>query len=386
VPESVRTRLFRSRNGYSAADIPRPVVAPEATTRLLVGPANSAGQGWAWARAAERLDGVRAVDLQVRGAGDFGYPADYSVPSGVAAHSPRWGRGQWDAVSRGFTHVLAESQLPLFGGRFQGDVVAEHRALAAAGLAVASVCHGSDIRSPARHREHESWSPFHDENLELTRSLVSSVARRQAILDELDGVEFVSTPDLLLDRPRASWLPVVVDAGRWATDQPPLERDLVVVFHAPSHAGLKGTALIMPDLRRAAAAREIDLRAPDRVPMSSMPALVSEADVVLDQFALGIYGVAAAEAMAAGRLVVSHVTDFVRETVRAETGRELPIVEATPDTLLDVLADIRDRREHYRAIAARGPDFVAAVHDGRRSAAVLAPFLRSSQPTLARII
>ena len=43
------------------------------------------------------------------------------------------------------------------------------------------------------------------------------------------------------------------------------------------------------------------------VPWSEMPGVIASADIVLDQFALGGYGVAAVEAMASGRAVVGHV-------------------------------------------------------------------------------
>lgn len=379
LPEWIRTRYFASRNGYTASDVPPPVTAPHAETRLLVAPANSAGQGWAWARAAERLDGVAAVDMQSRGGRGFAYPTDYAVPSGVMAHSRPWSRAHVDAVVSGFTHVLAESQVPILGATFRGDVVEERRALARAGLRVASVCHGSDIRLPSRHREHEEWSPFQDEELPLTRSLEASVRRRTAILDELGGIEFVSTPDLLIDRPKAVWLPVAVDTARWRTDAEPLVDRTPAVLHAPSLAGLKGTALIVDRLHAADEADAIRLHLPESIPPGDMPAHVHAADIVLDQFSLGIYGVAAVEAMAAGRLVVSHVSRSVREIVRRETGWAVPIVEATANTLIDVLADVRGRPDHYRAIAARGPAFVSDVHDGRRSAAALRPFLGVAQ-------
>ncbi|WP_157432129.1 hypothetical protein [Agromyces italicus] len=375
LPESLRLRWFPSRVTYRATDVPPPVTAPEAPVRLYIAPENSAGQGWAWARAAEQLPGVRAVDMQYRGARHLGYPADTTVPSAVVAHSDRWGRAQYTAVAHGFTHVVMESQRPIFGRRFRGDVGAEVAALVRAGVGVASLCHGSDIRLPSRHRAHEPDSPFHDTESDLTRRLQSRAERAAGLLDEIDGPEFVSTPDLLLDRPHATWLPVVVDLDRWSTDRALFAGDRPVAIHAPSNAGLKGTEFAEPVLRRLDEAGDIEYRAIERTPAERMPAIVHDADIVIDQFSLGIYGVAACEAMAAGRLVVSHVSEFVRDTVRDETGLELPIVEATLATLEQVLRDIRDRPEHYRERAAAGPAFVAAVHDGRRSAAALAPFL-----------
>jgi hypothetical protein len=381
LPERAQLMLRPSKYGFRLRDIPRPVTAPQGETRLLIGPRNSAGQGHEWARAARLVDGVGALNMQFRGEADFGYAADYAVPQRIAQRSTIWASAQFSRMTRSFTHVLIESQEPIFGTRFGADPVSEAAALRRSGLVPGSVCHGSDIRLPSRHREHERYSPFRDLGSDLSRRLEQSARRRAAILDLIDGPEFVSTPDLLLDRPHAQWLPVVVDCARWQAGSEILTEGRPVVVHAPSDRGLKGTELVSETLEELHSRDVIDFRAIVRVPASRMPEIVAAADVVVDQFTLGIYGVAAVEAMAAGRLVVSHVSDFVRSTVRERTGLELPIVEATPEDLGDVLADVALRPDHYRERAAAGPAFVRAVHDGRRSALVLAPFLRAASPS-----
>jgi glycosyltransferase involved in cell wall biosynthesis len=103
-----------------------------------------------------------------------------------------------------------------------------------------------------------------------------------------------------------------------------------------------------------------------------MPAVMRAADVVLDQFAIGSYGVLAVQAMAAGRIVVGDVTDDVRRHVSDATGMNVPIVQANPETLTSVLRDLADDVETARRSAQAGPDFVAAVHDGALAATVLA--------------
>ena len=88
---------------------------------------------------------------------------------------------------------------------------------------------------------------------------------------------------------------------------------------------------------------------------------------MLDQFAIGTYGVLAAEAMAAGRVVVSHVPDQVRRM----HGDEPPIVEATPDDLETVVRRLLTDRDAARDVARKGVPYVRELHDGRFSAAVL---------------
>jgi hypothetical protein len=79
--------------------------------------------------------------------------------------------------------------------------------------------------------------------------------------------------------------------------------------------------------------------------------------------------------MAAGRIVLSFVGESVRARARELTGREPPIVEATPGTLVEVIDKLLGDRDAARDIAAAGPSYVSENHDGRRSAAALAPFL-----------
>ena len=154
--------------------------------------------------------------------------------------------------------------------------------------------------------------------------------------------------------PDAVWLPVVVDVDRWACTTEPLERDRPVVVHAPSNARFKGTDLVEPTLTRLAEGGLIDYRRISGVPNSELPALFARADIVLDQFALGIYSVVSCEAMAAGRVVVSHVTDRVRDRVHERTGDRPPVIEADPQTLAQVLERICAERDWARRQARAG--------------------------------
>jgi len=110
-----------------------------------------------------------------------------------------------------------------------------------------------------------------------------------------------------------------------------------------------------------------------------MPDVIGDADIVVDQLRIGLYGVAAAEALAAGRIVVSYVGDAVRHRVRSLTGREVPIVEADPDTLGDVVTSLIADRDAAAERAAAGPGFVAELHDGSRSALALTSWLTSKE-------
>ncbi|MCD2444068.1 hypothetical protein LQ757_17430 [Agromyces sp. SYSU K20354] len=374
IPHPVADRLLPGRRRAIAQGGTTRV--ERAATRLFIGPVNSAGQGYAWARAAERLPGVAAADFMYRNPGDvFAFPADHAVPTPFFISSAPWQRAQRRAVAKRFTHVIVESGRHLFGS--DGRVLDQVEFLRRAGVRVALLWHGSDIRLPSRHAASDPDSPFLHDRYPETDRLEEIAQRNRALIAESGLPVFVSTPDLLEHVPGASWLPVVVDVDGWAdaATEPALERRRPVVVHAPSNAGLKGSDLIADTVRRLEAEGIIEYREVRGVAAEQMPAVYGTADIVLDQFALGIYGVAACEALAAGRVVVSHVAEFTRETVRERTELELPIVEARADGLEVVLRDVVAERERYRAVAATGPAFVRAVHDGRRSAQALGAFL-----------
>ncbi len=99
---------------------------------------------------------------------------------------------------------------------------------------------------------------------------------------------------------------------------------------------------------------------------------------MIDQVRLGIYGVAPCEAMAAGRIVVSHVSKQVRDYVFSATGLTLPIVEANPDELESCLRAIIANPAEFVDVAASGGHFVDVIHSGRLSAEKLGGFLSTN--------
>jgi hypothetical protein len=347
-------------------------------TRLAVGPTNTAGQGREWARAVRtHIPGVGTETFALSSGNSFGYDADHAISTDDWL-SRTWQLRQLAYVLDNFSHVLAECAMPPFGrlnGPWANFDLAE---LEAAGIALALAFHGSEIRDPAAQRERVPFSPF-DPDHELTRALQSKVDRLGPVVRDLDLPKFVSTPDLLHDVPGADWLPVVVDPGLWASDRVPLERDRPVVVHAPSSPFTKGTALIEPVVEELHDAGLIEYRRIKGVSHADMPAVLADADIVLDQFVFGAYGVMSVQALAAGRVTLC----YLHESVTQYLPDGVPIVNADPDTLREELERVVAERDAARRIAARGPAYVREHHDGTRSAEVLARFLGAT-PRAAR--
>lgn len=352
-----------------------PLSAADAgVTSLWVGPTNSAGQGYAWARALDRFDpGVRTEVWTLDRISAFRFPTDVRVPP------ESWGSRSWSLahrrdVRRRFSHVLMESGLGVFGALGGGELGGDLAALRQAGISAAVAFHGSEVRSPRLHRQLEPTSPFRDQDWDLGVRLQRTCDRIMSQLEDFDGPRFVSTPDLLDYVPDAQWLPVVVDPAEWRPGPPVLERATPVLLHVPSNPELKGSAVFEPIAQRLAERGVVEYRRVENVAVEDMPELVRDADIVFDQFSLGLYGVQAAQAMATGRVVVSYVGDRIRSRLPVE----LPIVEATPQTLVDVVERLLDDRDAAREQAARGPEFVARFHDGRLAAQTLARWVHGS--------
>lgn len=373
---------------------------PDAAHRLYLGPWNTAGQAWEWARAADQhLDGVAAQNLWAQRSltqAHFGYRADHEIS--VLAQRGRVREIHGGRVLREATHVLFESGRPVLADFHAGSMLDDLPALSSADIRPAVLYHGSEVRDLREHAERYAHSPFRVPERDWDdyfRTLQAVVDRNRADLarwQERGLPVLVSTPDLLDVVPGARLLPLVVDVDRFAAAGQtlgvrPLERERPVVLHAPSNPRLKGTHVVEEVLHGMQHAGLVDYRRLTGVPHEQMAAFVAAADVVVDQVVLGNPGVLMTESLAAGRVVVAHLSAEVRGRwthAQAPTDQEPPVhagppvVEADPDTLREVLDGVLAERAAYQELAARGPGWARTHHDGRRAAEVLGTWLHGT--------
>ena len=365
-PDGFVGRLSAKLLGSGTGDVTE---VPDGDILVYIAPTNYAGQGYLWARALEESSpNIGARNSAVQLPGGYAFASNAQVPITTVNASEKWAEAEWQAV-RQFTHVLVEAERSMFGKRFGRNLEAEISALVAEGLSIAFLCHGTDIRDPAKHAALTPWSPYPEDP--RTDRLQVDARNNLALLERMNLPTFVSTPDLLLDVPWAHWCPVVVDGERFANNSPIFVSPHPRIIHASSNPLQKGSDRIEPALTPLLESGAISYELIGSTPSAEMPAVFAAADIVLDQFRLGSYGVAACEAMAAGRVVIGHVLPEVRQLIKTSTGLSLPIVEATPDTLLEVVQSLLDSPEEARRIAAAGPRYVAELHSGAASARVL---------------
>lgn len=341
---------------------------------LAIGPANYAGQANRWVKAVRQQLGMAAWSFsgaELRGGG-YSFEVDRRLGR-FAFRNPMFWAARARRMFAETTHLALDGFKSFARWDLHAAFAADARRLEKMGKKMALIAHGSDVRDPAAHLARDELSYFSVGDDDWRRMLSNRSARNRAFAAESGWPVFFSTPDLAFDLPFGTWLPVVVDVDAWASNVPLLERAKPRVLHIPSQRNppIKGTELIMPVLQRLERAGAIEVIAPAGLPHDQLRKLVMECDVVVDQLLFGSYGVAAVEAMAAGRVTVGRMIDAVREKMT-----EAPeMLEATPDTLYEVLSSIRDRRDELRSQALRGVKFARKWHDGAESARRMADFL-----------
>lgn len=349
--------------------------------RLAIGPANCSGQAYQWADAVRRHLGVPARSFSIRSGRPlmgrqrgFGFPVHHALPHHRL--STPWGKAwRLSRVLRDATHVAVDGFLSVYGRLDRSDIGHDVVRLERSGLQIALIAHGSELRDPDLHMARHSFSYYVGAPEPWVDRLRSRARRAREIIDSVDAPVLVASPDLVIDTPRATWLPFTIDLERWSTDEPTLTRPVPRVLHLPSRREppLKGTDVVEPVLRRLADRGFIEHLSPGGVSHSAMPDVIRRADVVVDQIRSGFYGVAAVEAMAAGRLVIGSVGPRTREILPEDP----PIVDAQPQDFADVMDGILSDRERYAERAQRGVAFARTWHDGAASANALLTFLRT---------
>src|SRR5665647_2097841 len=196
--------------------------------RLAIGPANFAGQAFRWAEAVNRSLGVPAYSFSNRatvfpglGRGGFEFPVHHTLPHHRVSSS--WEkRARMRCLLGDVTHLAIDGFLPVFGRLDRSYVGEELERFRDMKLEVALIAHGSDVRDPDSHMARYPSSYYRDAPSAWVESLRSRSRVNRQTATDVDVPVFVSTPDLLLDLPMATWLPLAIDLESWHSPRPPL--------------------------------------------------------------------------------------------------------------------------------------------------------------------
>ena len=342
---------------------------------ILLGATNSAGQATSWAIALSKA-GRAAQSLQIVSEQNGSwFSADRTLLR--SQWKPLEFRKQlFQEITKSNSGVLLESLRPIFALDQPSLFTAQEGLndlidLRRAGLKVAVVFHGSDIRDQLHHAKMDELSPYRNpvdpakfEAVRVRADQTRLVARK---LNRYRIKQFVTTPDLLHELPDATWLPAVIDIEKFrTTTQIKGSAGPLKVLFLPSNGWLKSESLVTPVLEKLAKEGVIKLVANGPVSNAQMPSLVESADVVIDRFD-GVVGVASIEAMAAKRLVIANVAPWIYNSAEVTP----PVIHATALTLEERLREIAKDNFNHQQITEAGFSYVNKWHDGKESAARL---------------
>jgi glycosyltransferase involved in cell wall biosynthesis len=306
---------------------------------------------------AERALGM-VSDVVVFGPQRWGYENDVDLHAALPVSLPlRMARrarfllralDSYDIFHFNFGHTLLQV-------RQLGRVVDELPLLKRRGKTILMTYQGCDARTfPHCHCRNPACIP-------------ETVYRRRAaerFLRYADRV-FYLNPDLGALLPAASFLPYAnVDPFSVVPVPPELQRNEVVVAHAPTDRVLKGTDHVI-DAVASLRAQGVPVRLELHENLTHVEVLerIRAADIVVDQLVMGWYGGVAVEAMALAKPVVCFIDEDGNPF-----GERLPVVRSSPATLAESIRELVLDPQGRREIGLACRRFAEQEHDPRRVA------------------
>jgi hypothetical protein len=131
------------------------------------------------------------------------------------------------------------------------------------------------------------------------------------------------------------------------------------IAHAPNHAHFKGSHYLEAAIEKLQTeGHQIVYTKVHGISNEEVIRVFGEADLIADQFVGGAYGYTALEAMARGKPVIT----YVRSSDLVEAFEECPLINATPDTLIETLRWCISHREKLQLIGTQGRAYVERWH------------------------
>ena len=192
--------------------------------------------------------------------------------------------------------------------------------------------------------------------------------RIQKVLKYADQV-FVLNPDLLHVVPDAEFLPYCADTHRLTKLQKNKNKivneenkNTITILHAPTSRAIKGTKYLLQACKKL---REngynIELQLIEKTSHEKAIRMYLDADIVVDQLLVGWYGAFAVEVMALGKPVICYLREEDLNFLPFKD--KIPIINATPFNIYDVLKNIIDEFNNLSRISKLCKRYVRFVHD-----------------------
>lgn len=145
------------------------------------------------------------------------------------------------------------------------------------------------------------------------------------------------------------------------------------IVHAPSKRGTKGTKYILHAINKLSKVYDFNFELIENIPHKIAIEKYANSDIFIDQLIGGGYGSASVEAMALGKPVICYINSLSK----AEYPNDLPIVNANPDNILEVIENLIQKPEMRFNIGLASRKYVEKYHNDIENAIKMKDFYAS---------
>ncbi len=133
------------------------------------------------------------------------------------------------------------------------------------------------------------------------------------------------------------------------------------ILHAPSNQEYKGTKFILEAIEKLKSEFEFEFNVINNVKAEELYKEIEKSDLIIDQMLVGFYGLFSIESMAMGKPVVC----YIREDIANRSPKDMPVINANPDTLFNVLKEILMNPGKLPEIGKRSREYAENYHDAK---------------------
>jgi glycosyltransferase involved in cell wall biosynthesis len=165
-----------------------------------------------------------------------------------------------------------------------------------------------------------------------------------------------------------------VNLKKFVPDYPSPKQNKPLIIHAPTNTNVKGTEYVLQAIKRLERkGLSFEFKLIEKMKHEEALKLYRRADIVIDQLLIGSFGIFSLEAMAFGKPVVCYIRDGLTEKYPGK----LPLVNANPETLYDILKNLVKNQQRRHKYGVKGRRYVEENYDSIMVAKQLATLYRS---------
>ena len=229
--------------------------------------------------------------------------------------------------------------------------------------------HGSDIRIPeVAMKGNPFYKHVYENGTYEYRNIENknqSIERQQSFSD-IHAIPIVY-PELSLNIQKDLFKRVILLRHRIRLESitpnyPNKEKKIPFIVHVSSKEYAKGTDQLIIILEELSKKNSFEYKIITNQSREDVLKFVSECDIFLDQFIIGEYGLAAVEAMAMGKPVVS----YIRPEIQNLMPDDFPIVNTALNNLSETIKNLIDDAQLRNILGHKSREYVESYHDSKK--------------------